>query len=81
VLAAAGLTFGVVGTVAEIVDDPQALEAGFLRPVAPAISTDRFVFAGLPRLSSYRGFLQFTRRTGNFKHSLKNSCKSLSTYV
>jgi formyl-CoA transferase len=33
VLDAAGLTFGVVGTVAEIVDDPQALEAGFLRPL------------------------------------------------
>jgi crotonobetainyl-CoA:carnitine CoA-transferase CaiB-like acyl-CoA transferase len=33
-LDAAGLTFGVVGTVAEIVDDPQALANGFLRPLA-----------------------------------------------
>jgi crotonobetainyl-CoA:carnitine CoA-transferase CaiB-like acyl-CoA transferase len=33
VLDAAGLTFGVVGTVAEIVDDPQALANGFLRPL------------------------------------------------
>jgi formyl-CoA transferase len=34
VLDAAGLTFGVVGTVGEIVDDPQALANGFLRPLA-----------------------------------------------
>lgn len=34
ILDAAGLTFGVVGTVEEIVNDPQALAAGFLRPVA-----------------------------------------------
>ena len=33
-LDAAGLTFGVVGTVAEIVDDPQAVANGFLRPLA-----------------------------------------------
>ncbi len=33
-LDAAGLTFGVVGTVAEIVTDPQALAAGILRPLA-----------------------------------------------
>ena len=33
VLDAAGLTFGVVGTVAEIVEDPQALANGFLRPL------------------------------------------------
>ena len=33
ILDAAGLTFGVVGTVAEIVSDPQALAAGFLRPL------------------------------------------------
>ena len=33
VLDAAGLTFGVVGTVAEIVSDPQALAAGMLRPL------------------------------------------------
>ena len=32
-LDAAGLTFGVVGTVAEIVNDPQALAAGILRPL------------------------------------------------
>jgi crotonobetainyl-CoA:carnitine CoA-transferase CaiB-like acyl-CoA transferase len=32
-LDAAGLTFGVVGTVAEIVSDPQALAAGMLRPL------------------------------------------------
>ena len=30
----AGLTFGVVGTVAEIATDPQALAAGMLRPLA-----------------------------------------------
>jgi formyl-CoA transferase len=34
VLDAAGLTFGVVGTVDEIVSDPQALANGFLRPLA-----------------------------------------------
>jgi formyl-CoA transferase len=33
VLDAAGLTFGVVGTVAEIVTDPQALANGMLRPL------------------------------------------------
>jgi len=33
VLDAAGLTFGVVGTVGEIVEDPQALANGFLRPL------------------------------------------------
>lgn len=33
VLDAAGVTFGVVGTVAEIVADPQALTAGILRPL------------------------------------------------
>jgi len=33
ILDAAGLTFGVVGTVAEIVSDPQAMAAGFLRPL------------------------------------------------
>jgi crotonobetainyl-CoA:carnitine CoA-transferase CaiB-like acyl-CoA transferase len=33
-LDAAGLTFGVVGTVAEIATDPQALAAGILRPLA-----------------------------------------------
>jgi crotonobetainyl-CoA:carnitine CoA-transferase CaiB-like acyl-CoA transferase len=33
-LDAAGLTFGVVGTVAEIAKDPQALAAGILRPLA-----------------------------------------------
>ena len=33
VLDAAGLTFGVVGTVAEIVADPQALANGMLRPL------------------------------------------------
>src|SRR5258708_22376082 len=33
VLDAAGLTFGVVGTVAEIVEDPQAMANGFLRPL------------------------------------------------
>jgi crotonobetainyl-CoA:carnitine CoA-transferase CaiB-like acyl-CoA transferase len=33
VLDAAGLTFGVVGTVAEIVSDPQALAVGMLRPL------------------------------------------------
>jgi crotonobetainyl-CoA:carnitine CoA-transferase CaiB-like acyl-CoA transferase len=33
ILDAAGLTFGVVGTVAEITTDPQALAAGFLRPL------------------------------------------------
>jgi crotonobetainyl-CoA:carnitine CoA-transferase CaiB-like acyl-CoA transferase len=32
-LDAAGLTFGVVGTVGEIVSDPQALANGFLRPL------------------------------------------------
>jgi crotonobetainyl-CoA:carnitine CoA-transferase CaiB-like acyl-CoA transferase len=32
-LDAAGVTFGVVGTVAEIVADPQALAAGMLRPL------------------------------------------------
>ena len=30
----AGLTFGVVGTVEEIANDPQALAAGILRPLA-----------------------------------------------
>jgi crotonobetainyl-CoA:carnitine CoA-transferase CaiB-like acyl-CoA transferase len=34
ILDAAGLTFGVVGTVAEIAKDPQALAAGILRPLA-----------------------------------------------
>ena len=34
ILDAAGQTFGVVGTVAEIATDPQALAAGFLRPLA-----------------------------------------------
>ncbi len=34
VLDAAGLTFGVVGTVAEIASDPQAIAAGMLRPMA-----------------------------------------------
>ena len=33
VLDAAGLTFGVVGTVGEIVSDPQAMANGFLRPL------------------------------------------------
>ncbi len=33
VLDSAGLTFGIVGTVAEIVADPQALAAGMLRPL------------------------------------------------
>ena len=33
-LDAAGVTFGVVGTAAEIATDPQALAAGFLRPIA-----------------------------------------------
>ena len=33
ILDAAGLTFGVVGTVAEIVHDPQALANGILRPL------------------------------------------------
>ena len=34
ILDAAGLTFGVVGTAAEIAKDPQALAAGILRPLA-----------------------------------------------
>ncbi len=34
ILDAAGLTFGVVGTVAEIATDPQALATGMLRPLA-----------------------------------------------
>jgi crotonobetainyl-CoA:carnitine CoA-transferase CaiB-like acyl-CoA transferase len=34
ILDAAGLTFGVIGTVNEIAADPQALAAGILRPVA-----------------------------------------------
>jgi crotonobetainyl-CoA:carnitine CoA-transferase CaiB-like acyl-CoA transferase len=34
ILDAAGLTFGVVGTVAEIATDPQALATGILRPLA-----------------------------------------------
>jgi crotonobetainyl-CoA:carnitine CoA-transferase CaiB-like acyl-CoA transferase len=34
ILDAAGLTFGVVGTVAEIATDPQALANGMLRPLA-----------------------------------------------
>jgi crotonobetainyl-CoA:carnitine CoA-transferase CaiB-like acyl-CoA transferase len=33
ILDAAGLTFGVIGTVAEIVEDKQALAAGILRPL------------------------------------------------
>ena len=34
ILDAAGVTFGAVGTAAEIATDPQALAAGFLRPLA-----------------------------------------------
>ena len=34
ILDAAGLTFGIVGTVAEVAHDPQALQAGILRPLA-----------------------------------------------
>lgn len=34
ILDAAGLTFGIVGTTEEIARDPQALAAGFLRPLA-----------------------------------------------
>ena len=33
VLDAAGLTFGIVGTVEEVAADPQALAAGILRPI------------------------------------------------
>ncbi|HEY0184808.1 MAG TPA: CoA transferase, partial [Rhodopila sp.] len=34
ILDAVGLTFGVIGTVAEIASDPQAVAAGMLRPIA-----------------------------------------------
>ena len=53
ILDQAGLTFGVIGTVAEIVNDPQALAAGILRPLAETgmMTVDSpFTLAGMPKV-------------------------------
>ena len=53
VLDAAGVTFGVVGTAAEIAADPQALAAGFLRPLADTgmMTVDSpFTLSGAPKV-------------------------------
>jgi crotonobetainyl-CoA:carnitine CoA-transferase CaiB-like acyl-CoA transferase len=60
-----GLTFGVVGTVAEIVNDPQARAAGILRP----LSDTGFLTVDSPFTLSGAGKVPVTTAPGYGEHS------------